>query len=610
MKLHIPEQSEPASGAFSGQPRKVKKWLAELPTTNMGEMTRRIYTALHDLNRQKMPGRTRLEIMEMMRGSCRIIFNNLNKYFINRTLPLPEKSQKIVNLNQSLLQELSYGYKIIVFEVANGIDPKVDVKFQSIAIARSIRYMSELLLRSSEIYQPYPTGTWSDIHQMYFYAENKGLHNTAVIDEEYSESIASIADFYKQVLLFALARPFALRQSDSERVYYKLATWSGLTKLGSSPHENQVNCYFCTRMNEDRPPSYLTEQDCSSDQGVRTLDTSELVDSIRKQINSFSDKEKKITVGEELPLETLQVLAMSWGVCAKRRFSRADRRGRIKAAIGLSKAATEISEEGRHTPEEEEGGSTIRHEELIFSLQTIPEDLKHSASNLNTGYITHTELGSHGEHAWDMVAKGRTLTESYDRARKLLDEDQLKLKKEDADLHWEVINISAGGYCLRWNSDTTSRAQIGELIGLRELEPDGGYQWRIGVIRWMQFTREYGLEIGVQILSPKVISARVRRLNRLDEEPFDSLLLPGIRALKQAPTILLPAHAFKLNDDLQIHACEQTMDIKLGGIKEHTGSFTQFQFSSQDDAKRSQQVEKKTAAEKNKDDFDEIWSSL
>jgi len=170
MKLHIPQQTEPTSGAFPGHPRKVKKWLAELPTTNMGEMTRRIYTALRDMNRQKMPSRTRLEIMEMMRGSCRTIFNNLNRYFINRTLPLPEKSQKIVNLNQSLLQELSFGYKIIVSEVANGIDPKVDNKSQCIAIARSIRYMSELLLRASEIYQPYPAGTWFDIHQMYFYA--------------------------------------------------------------------------------------------------------------------------------------------------------------------------------------------------------------------------------------------------------------------------------------------------------------------------------------------------------------------------------------------------------------------------------------------------------
>jgi hypothetical protein len=74
--------------------------------------------------------------------------------------------------------------------------------------------------------------------------------------------------------------------------------------------------------------------------------------------------------------------------------------------------------------------------------------------------------------------------------------------------------------------------------------------------------------------------------------------------------VLLPAHAFKTNDELQIQALEQTMDIKLGGIKDHTGSFTQFQFSSQEEAKRNQQLDRKSAAEKNKDDFDEIWSTL
>jgi cyclic-di-GMP-binding protein len=611
MKLRIPEQSEAASSAFPGQPRKVKKWLTELPTTNMGEMTRRIYTALRDLNRQKIPSKTRLEIMEMTRGSCRMIFNNLNKYFINRTLPLPEKSQKIVNLNQSMLQELSYGYKIMVSDAANGRDSKLDGKSQCIAIARSIRYMSEMLLRASEIYQPYPAATWSDIHQMYLYAESNSLQDIPVADEEYDANHASIADLYKQVLLFALARPISLRQSDSERVYYKLAEWAQMTKLGDSPQLNQVNRYFCARMQEDRPPSYLTEQDCNGETSVRTLDTSELVDAIRKQINSFTHDEKKIVVGDALSIETLRALAMSWGVCAKRRFSRTDRSVSIRAVIGLSNVATEMSQEGKASTELEEDETRITDfEELNFTLQTIPEDFYNSASDLKTGYVTHTELGKQSEDVWEMVARGRTLTESYDRSRKLLEAGQLKHKKADADLHWEVANVSAGGYCLRWSSDTTSRAQIGELIGLREREPDGKYKWRIGVIRWMQYTREHGLEIGVQILSPEVIPARVRRSHRTNEEPFDSLMLPGIRALKQPPTMLLPAHAFKTNDELNILAYDQVMNIKLGEIREHTGTFTQFQFTSKEVAKRTKMMEQKNVAEKNKNDFDELWSSL
>ena len=108
MKLHIPEQQAPVKGATPQHPRKLKKWLANLPHANMGEMTRLIYSAVRDLNRQTMPNKYRVEDMELLRETVRNIFNNLEKHFINRTLPLPEKSQKIVNLNQALLQEISY----------------------------------------------------------------------------------------------------------------------------------------------------------------------------------------------------------------------------------------------------------------------------------------------------------------------------------------------------------------------------------------------------------------------------------------------------------------------------------------------------------------------
>jgi hypothetical protein len=552
--------------------------------------------------------------MELLREPARNIFSNLEKYFINRTLPLPEKSQKIVTLNQSLLNEMSYGYKIIIYEAANGVDKKVDSKTQNIAILRAIRYMSELLLRASEIYEPYPTGIWYDIHQMYCYAEQRGFHNKVIPDAEYEQHKASIEDYYKQVMLFALARPCALRQSDSERVYNKLAKWGDLTKLGIDAQEHQVNRFFCARVDQDRPPNYLSMKDCDSSSEILTLDTSELVDAIRKDINSTQNMEGKLAVGDQLSAETLQVLAMSWGVCAKRRFSRADRSGSIRAAIGLVNAAKEIA--GKVEAEVEEEPEVIKpgkRNQLNISLEAIPEDFNASESQVKSSYTTHHEIGSDNDDAWDMVAKGRVLTEAYDKQRQFLEDTKLGLN-HNYDKHWQIVNVSAGGYCLRWNSNTTSRAQIGELIALREEEPDGTLAWRIGVIRWMQFIRESGLEIGVQVLSPKVMSATAQRSHRPNEEPFECLMLPGIKPLKLSPSVLLPAHAFRPGDKLKINFMdqeqEQKMEIHLDSIKEHTGSFTQFQYTSMETIKRMKQEEKSKSSAKNKDNFDELWSSL
>lgn len=604
MKLHIPELATPARDAFPNHPRKVKKWLGELPNANMGELTRQIFSVLRELNRQKMPAKYRLENMELLREPTREIFDYLKKYFINRTLPLPEKSRKIINLNLSMLQEMAYGYKTIVYEAANEIDRKIDKRMQAQAISRALRYLSELLLRASEIYAETPKGTWHDIHQMYAYAFERDVATMKLPDTRHPSGSSSIESYYKQVLLFSLARPMALRQSDTERLYHKLNEWAHLARLGHEPMESHINRFFCAIVDEDQPPTYLRQEHCSGEFAITTLDTSDLVDVIRKEISTSDADMNTIVVGEKMSPETLKVLAMSWGVCSKRRFSRAEKHGNIAAAIGLTHAAEAVRELVEDKAEEPEIKPAHKHNDPSLTLESIP------SIQTRDGYLTHTEIGNNEENAWDMVASGKALTDAYDRERKSQQEDKLNLHKEDPDLHWEVVNVSAGGYCLRWNSDNTSRAQIGEIIALREREPNGAYQWRVGVIRWMQFTREHGLEIGVQVLSPKVIATTLRRANRPQEKPFDALMLPGIRPLKQPPSVITPSHAFKQGDKLSVNVFDQDMEIKLGETKEHTGSFTQFEFVTFEEDKRAQQTSKEKSAAKKKDDFDEIWSSL
>ena len=603
MKLHIPERSAPAKDAFPNHPRKVKKWLAELPNANMGELTRQLFSVLRDLNRQSMPSKYRLENMEQLRQPTRDVFDYLKKYFINRTLPLPEKSRKIINLNLSLLNEMAYGYKTIVFESANGIDKKADNKMLATSACRATRYLSELLLRASEIYAETPKGMWHDLHELYVFASDNGFADTKVSDSEHPQQNVTMEDYYKQVLLFSLARPIALRQSDTERLYHKLNDWAHLAEIHEEASESQVNRFFCAVAGDDHAPTYLRPEHCSSGQRLTTLNASGLVDLIRKQVSDNTASPSGITVGDEISQETLKVLAMSWGVCSKRRFSRADKQGHIAAAIGLTHAAEAIRGEDAE-PEPEEVRPQHKTNDPGFTLESIP------TIDQSDGYLTHTEVSSNEENAWDMVASGKTLTDAYDRERKLVEEQALNLHKEDPDLHWEVVNVSAGGYCLRWNSDNTSRAQIGEVIALREREPNGSYQWRIGIIRWMQFTRENGLEIGVQVLSPKVIAATIRRTNKPNEEPFEALMLPGIRPLKQPPSVITPSHAFKSGDKLTVNVFDQDMDIRLGDPKEHTGSFTQFEFLNFEQEKRVKKAARDKGSPKSKDDFDEIWSSL
>ena len=612
MKINLPDRKAPIEGATPNHPRKLKKVLSALPNTNMGELTKQTFVILRDLNRQTMPNKHRLENLEMIRVLSRGIFDNLKKYFINRTLPLPEKSQKIVNLNQSILRELTYGYEIIAYEAANDIDTKIDDKTLSISICRAINYLTEMLLRSSEVYSPCPKGLWLEAHQLYLVAERKNLLGKTVVDLERENKKNTIEASYKQILLFALARPIALRQRDSERLYKNLFDWTKYASIHRDGSEEKIDHLFCVRVHHDSAPNYLAKEDLTDDITIRTLDSSKLVTYIQGLIEEQEKEKKKIAVGDTIPLETLQSLVISWGESAKRRFSRAERHGHINVSIGLTLATKAIRESYKEPTQSVDSTSGFFRtsasvkQDPDFTLETI----NRAEDDDPSGYMTHTEIGASENNSWDMVAKGRALTETYDKATKLNDKALLKSSKENTDTHWEIVNISAGGYCLRWNSDDTSKAQIGELIALQEFDAKNNFEWRIGVIRWMQFTQENGLEIGVQVLSPKVVTATAQRNNRPSEIPFDCLMLPGIKALNQASSTILPSHAFKTGDKLVVQILKNKLNITLNGTREHTGSFTQFTYKNTEEAQRIKKQEKKEEATKNKDDFDELWSSL
>jgi len=610
MKLNVPEQTTPTKDDFPNHPRKVKKWLTELKRANMGDYTRKLYNGLLTLNRQSMPPKHRLENMETLREPSRFIFNQLHKHFINRTLPLPDKSQKIVQLNQALLHEMATGYKILIFEASNNLS-KIDNKIILISCERALHYYSELLLRSSQIYSELPKGTWWDIHRIYSYAERKGLHKKGLKDSEVAVKAISPEDYYKQILLFSLARPNALRQSDAERVYKSINEWAKYTSITHSPPKNNLSRYFVSKLDSDLPPNCVSEEDLKNFAQARAIETSKLVEHLQKEDKNNTELNTAISIGDAVSQETIRTLIASWSLCAKRRFSRAERHDEIRVTIGLNPIYEALNTE--ITPPKPK----VKKPGKMFSLESIPESERAEkdifAQQDPAFFITHPEMKSETDRsasAWDMVGKGRTLTESY--AQELQEQDEAfgELQKEAPDLHWKITNVSAGGYCLHWDSDMPSRALVGELISIREKEPDHTFQWRVGVIRWMQYSRSTGLEIGVQVLSPKVISCKIQRAERKHEEPFNCLMLPGIKPIQQPSTLLLPAHAFRKGNKLKMHVYERDMEIKLGTIREHTGSFTQFQFSQLNDSNTPEDDGGAKTKQSDPDNFDSIWSSL
>jgi hypothetical protein len=176
---------------------------------------------------------------------------------------------------------------------------------------------------------------------------------------------------------------------------------------------------------------------------------------------------------------------------------------------------------------------------------------------------------------------------------------------------WKMVNVSAGGYCLLWDNPETTRAQVGELLGIREESDPDTFHWRLGVIRWLKFAEKRGLELGVQMLSPGAvgIAARPERKTHTKNKNYTrGLLLPEIAPIQQRATLLLPSPPFKIGDTAVANCHGKDVRVKLTKLVENTGSFAQFQFEPLGEIE--QQKRQSPLTTRKPRDFDDIWDLL
>jgi len=195
---------------------KARKWTSGLPVTDMGETTRRLFTALVKLNSESITPQIRADVTEILLPFVKMALENLDKHFLSRTYPLPTRSQKVFDLKKSLLMELAGSYQLAALDMlTKSAAPK---KGLLISIGRAIRFMSLVIINDYSIYTKNKKNIWHDIHHLYFLACEQNIHNKKIPGKD-TDSDLNIEDQYKLINLIALVAPNTLRQNEVGRVY-------------------------------------------------------------------------------------------------------------------------------------------------------------------------------------------------------------------------------------------------------------------------------------------------------------------------------------------------------------------------------------------------------
>ncbi|MDX1250833.1 MAG: hypothetical protein IDH49_00995 [Gammaproteobacteria bacterium] len=593
--------------AFDAHPVKVKSWIDNLPLANSGETAHSIYHALTSINRTIIPVQHRCQILKLFRPPLRHVMNMLRKHYIGASFPLSDTGMKAALLARELQIEMAHGYKIALNNLVSHPSTLPTTAKTLPLLHHAMRYLIEALLTSYQTYISSPGAVWRDIHQMYLYAESKRLHESAIHDKEDPLiSHHSISDLYKQALLLALASPYHLPQRDIGTIATTLDNWPTYAKLSfvidlETPPES-----FLIDLEKDEPTSAPATQRNPRLTSYRLLELTDLINHLR-ELSSEEHTQTDKTPSHEL----LRKLITAWGAPAKRHFSRMNKNSRITVVLGLDALYQAY------------GGASSTSDPPATSLEL---------STKNQGKARFTSrpvMGMHGpQENWDGEEREDeernapdvwdvTTQTAYFKKQHAEKEAQTQKKAVQAAAPYtaydcEVINESAGGACLAWEGDKKeAKFKIGELIGVSIVDQSDAHEWGVAVIRWMKHVKKSRMEFGIQMITPTAEAVSLRHSDDATQSAVHEmgLLLPEIKVIQQAATLIVSSHLFRSGDKLTCTTSDGVLrQIVLTELTQDNGLFAQFRFTPLESMASYKTTASQEKPERN--DFEMLWNSI
>lgn len=565
MNLKLPQRFKPGSTSFRTSTDAIRAWIDQLPLLNTARTAELVSGALAQINTHNIPATQRLAALDLFTTPVLCAADGLKKTFIGKPVPLQGIAQKHATQTIELYNLMATGYRILADDLGSDDSQQ---QLLATAIHRALRYLSEILLTSYQIYVQYPDGLWSIMHALYALAEKFGLESMATSDTTLqTPESSSIGRVYKQILLMSLACPYRLSQKEILYVYNTLSGWADSSQL-SNAAATPARGLFAVDLSRDQPPGYRSLQpEQPHNRQLRFLDTTGMLQQMQQAAAQESEP-----AGQSAGLGsagTMQRLMPAWGAKPQRRFSRHQedsQASRLELLIGLNT----IHQMSAVPPTVEQHNNGIS--ETISSHQYLQDPTFEAPTTIRTDFGI-----SHGQRSAPPAESGK---DNPLRGAYLASHSTAATRHET----WSMRDISAGGYCLLHEAEDASSVRVGELIAIPAGESAHPGTLQVGVVRWLRFTREHGLELGLQLLSPGAVAVWVviceEEINR--PEKLQGILLPEIKALRQPATLLLPSLPIRTGCCSTIEYGDRNEAVILTRQLENTGCFAHYDFSRTD----------------------------
>lgn len=502
-----------------------RAWLATLPLANAAQAQEMISRQLSLLHRFALPPTERFAILESLRGPLSEVQELAAKKFAGKPLPLDPQEQAALDETLSAWHMLALGY-LRCFAALCVTDDAMAPAPELLA-QRTLSVFADWQVDLCRGEQLADSAYWKKLHQVFSAAEALGIAERSVRDPvRHGNLPTSALAAYAECHLLSTANLYELSTRHLGWVARWARRWGAKLELLKMAPEDIGNraVPLWVDLESDRPASYVPQSAASG----RWLDTTELRKSLLARVARLEKGRApaELQLGDDVTQpaagQLLQRALQRW--CrggTPRRHERHAASGGCSLVAGFESVHYELSgRQAFHAPAHD--AATLRREREQFEV-----------------------FGVRRQSVTDARKTGDSPVEAW-----LVTDD------------WHLLNQSATGLRVTRPLAKGVRVGAGLLIAVKTVSSPN---FTLGSLHWVLRESSDSLAAGIQLFPGEASPAGVRIVESGDARGpwLQGFLLPGIPALDEPESVVVPAGTFRINRRIEVIVDQQTRIFTL-----------------------------------------------
>lgn len=507
----------------------------------------------------------RIDILESFAPVVRELIDFAVSHYAGQNLPLSPRERNSFSTVTTLLQEMAFGYKIIVNETVNSTVLGVG-KHRNLAVLHAMEALDEVALRYLQVYQDIPSEIWQDINALYKIAEDLQIEKqNSVKPKTTATQTSSIQEVYIRSHLLAISGSCSFRRGQILQLHNFTSKHANQVEL-LNPHKNTINGRDLVGVDlaGNSPASNYTFMDPKFSDGFRVFFLDRYLETLDSEISNTPNSVSALYEADVLTQESLIRLKKNH-VSQKRQHSRQYFHQTIEFIHGLKEIYATFCYKDTQ-PDESNAADT---DEPTLTLSGINQSSTSTSSRNPKFDSSNTQ-----KNVWDSVVTNNTKNPETKPSTNDEAWDTRTVQRGE----WFLLNRSLGGLGLSWKGSSSPQLSVGEIVASKNNIEQDTRNWLVGVTCWVKVSDGENLVVGITHIAKDAKPALIERtkgghnsITTQTECLFAKLLNDDY-----SECIITPAYMFHVGEVVIIRNGKVINRYRLIKKVDSTGSFALF----------------------------------